>query len=203
MTMPGSCSSGFRSRPSGAAGSSRSKGFEVSSVKSRKPHADQPHHAEHARQRALVELLARTAATANVQPASISAHSSIEPSWLPQTRGEAVGQRQQRCWSGWRRSAPRSRWSTKAQVRQPIGDAARTGTVHAPSGRASAIQLRVAVAAHRAAAACSGSAPWPAPGSARSGRVRESWFVSAVSAPWASGPLALPSSSASAASGGM
>jgi hypothetical protein len=35
--MPMSCSSGFRSRPSGAAGISRSNGFEVKSMNDRKP----------------------------------------------------------------------------------------------------------------------------------------------------------------------
>ena len=48
-TMPGSCSSGFKSRPSAAAGNSRSNGLDVSSMNSRKPNADEPHHAEHAR----------------------------------------------------------------------------------------------------------------------------------------------------------
>ena len=49
MTMPGSCSSGLRSRPSAAAGSSRSNGLEVSSMNSRKPTRDQAHHGQHAR----------------------------------------------------------------------------------------------------------------------------------------------------------
>ena len=47
--MPGSCSSGFRSRPSAAGGNSRSNGFDVSSMNSRKPERDEAHHAEHAR----------------------------------------------------------------------------------------------------------------------------------------------------------
>ena len=42
MASPGSCSSGFRSRPSRAAGISRAKGLEVSSVNSRKPKLIRP-----------------------------------------------------------------------------------------------------------------------------------------------------------------
>src|SRR6266542_4574081 len=36
-TIAGSCNSGFRSRPSAGTGNRRSKGFEVSNMKSRKP----------------------------------------------------------------------------------------------------------------------------------------------------------------------
>src|SRR5664279_1235984 len=36
-TMPGSCSSGFRSRPSAAGGTRRSNGFDVNSRNNRKP----------------------------------------------------------------------------------------------------------------------------------------------------------------------
>ena len=40
--MPGSCSSGFRSRPSSGAGNRRSNGFEVASMNSRKPNESRP-----------------------------------------------------------------------------------------------------------------------------------------------------------------
>ena len=40
--MPGSCNKGLRSRPSGAAGSRRSNGLEVSSMNSRKPMLTRP-----------------------------------------------------------------------------------------------------------------------------------------------------------------
>jgi hypothetical protein len=82
--MPGSCSSGFRSRPSTAAGSRRSKGLEVSSVKSRKPTLISPITAS-TRATMTSGSWRENSATATVQPARISAHSRIEPSWLPQT----------------------------------------------------------------------------------------------------------------------
>ena len=47
--------------------------------------ADQAHDAEHARHHAIVGSWRENSATASVQPARISTHSSIEPSWLPQT----------------------------------------------------------------------------------------------------------------------
>ena len=47
--MPGSCNSGFRSRPSAAAGSKRSKGFDVISMNSRKSSREQSQHRQDAR----------------------------------------------------------------------------------------------------------------------------------------------------------
>ena len=84
MTMPGSCSSGFRSRPSAAAGSRRSKGFEVSSVKSRKPQLTRPI-TPSTRASVRSSSCFENIDTAKVQPDRISDHSSIEPSWLPHT----------------------------------------------------------------------------------------------------------------------
>ena len=84
MTMPGSCSSGFRSRPSAGAGKSLSKGFDVARMKSRKPKASQP---ITARMRAVTgsgRCLLKLA-TAKDQKVSISSQSRIEPSWPPQT----------------------------------------------------------------------------------------------------------------------
>ncbi len=42
ITMPGSCSSGFRSLPSAGGGNMRSNGLEVSSVNSMKPQLIRP-----------------------------------------------------------------------------------------------------------------------------------------------------------------
>ncbi len=49
MTMPGSCSSGLRSRPSAAAGSSRSKGVGGEQREEQEPHRDERHHRQDAR----------------------------------------------------------------------------------------------------------------------------------------------------------
>ncbi len=82
--MPGSCSKGFRSRPSAAAGTSRSKGLDVSSVNSRKPTSVRPiterMRASTGSGRRLLKI-----ATAPIQPHCISSHSSIDPSCPPHT----------------------------------------------------------------------------------------------------------------------
>ena len=82
--MPGSCSSGFRSRPSSAAGSRRSKGLEVNSVNSRKPTLIRPM-TPITRATITSGSWRERSATATVQPARIRPHIRIEPSWLPQT----------------------------------------------------------------------------------------------------------------------
>ena len=56
MTMPGSCSSGFRSRPSARGGQQPLEGVGGEQREQEEAAADQAHHAEHARQHALVEL---------------------------------------------------------------------------------------------------------------------------------------------------
>src|SRR5690606_38223082 len=81
--MPGSCSRGLRSRPWAAAGSRRSKGFEVNSRNSRKPTETRPR-TPRMRARNTDESVREKAATAHVQPESISDQSSIEPSCEPQ-----------------------------------------------------------------------------------------------------------------------
>jgi hypothetical protein len=79
MIMPGSCSSGFRSRPSAGTGNRRSKGLEVISVKSRKPTVIRP---ITPRMRATISKgrCRLKSATESIQPLSIMAHSSSEPS---------------------------------------------------------------------------------------------------------------------------
>jgi hypothetical protein len=82
--MPGSCSSGFRSRPSTAAGISRSKGFEVVRMNSRKPTLISPITAI-TRARNTSGRLREKKVTAADQPASTTAHSRMEPSCPPHT----------------------------------------------------------------------------------------------------------------------
>ena len=82
--MPGSCSSGFRSRPSAGTGKSRSNGFDVISRNSRKPNASQPI-TDRMRATTFSGRCLLNVATAKVQKVSISSHSRIEPSWPPQT----------------------------------------------------------------------------------------------------------------------
>ena len=80
--MPGSCSNGLRSRPLAAAGRSLTKGFDVTRVNKIVPTLIKP---------ITPSVLARTGcgrcleniATAQLQPANMSAQSNIEPSWLP------------------------------------------------------------------------------------------------------------------------
>ncbi|MNW02696.1 hypothetical protein D3C71_1985220 [compost metagenome] len=82
--MPGSCSSGFRSRPSMAGGSRRMNGLEANSRNSRKPTLMAPS-TPITRARSAGGRPRLKRATASVQSASISVHSSIEPSCPPQT----------------------------------------------------------------------------------------------------------------------
>ena len=93
--MPGSCSSGFRSRPSAGAGQQaveRVRGQqheqqEADATASPSPRGCAP--------TTLARQVAAEAARPRAsRPSSISSHSSIEPSWPPQTRGDAVVQRQ-------------------------------------------------------------------------------------------------------------
>jgi len=82
--MPGSCSSGLRSRPSGGIGNRRSNGLDVSSMNSRKPKLTIP---ITARMRATTGRgrLPENRVTASIQTASMKVQSSSEPSWPPQT----------------------------------------------------------------------------------------------------------------------
>ena len=84
ITMPGSCSRGLRSCPSGAAGSRRSNGFEVNRVNNRKPQLTSPI-TPSTRANMVSSSWREKIETARVQPAKIRDHSKIEPSWLPQT----------------------------------------------------------------------------------------------------------------------
>ncbi len=81
---PGSCSSGFRSRPStGKAGSVRANGLEVNRMNARKPAQTIPITAS---TRATISAGTGrlNTATARVQPLISSTHSSSEPSCAPQ-----------------------------------------------------------------------------------------------------------------------
>ena len=60
------------------------------SMNSRKPNADDPHHAEHARHHRVGQVTAEHATRASPQPQSISTQSSIEPSCEPQLAANAI-----------------------------------------------------------------------------------------------------------------
>ena len=81
--MPGSCSSGFRSRPSAAGGNRRSNGSDVVSMKSRKPNDTRPCTPSTRATISSGRCFEKTE-TARVHHASISTHSSSEPSCEPQ-----------------------------------------------------------------------------------------------------------------------
>ena len=81
--MPGSCSSGFRSRPSSGGWARRSKGLEVSKTNRMKPRLSRPI-TDRMRASTGSGRWRLNCATARVHPACISNHSNIEPSWLPQ-----------------------------------------------------------------------------------------------------------------------
>ena len=80
--MPGSCNNGFRSLPSGAAGTRRRNGLDVNSRNSRKPTATSPITAS-TRASSTAGRLRERNVTAVAQPVSISTHSSSEPSCEP------------------------------------------------------------------------------------------------------------------------
>src|SRR3954470_16595028 len=82
--MPGSCSSGFRSRPSSAGGSRRWKGFDANSANARKPAATTPI-APSTRAASGSGSRCERIATATVHPARISVQRRSEPSWPPHT----------------------------------------------------------------------------------------------------------------------
>ena len=84
MIIPGSCSSGLRSRPSPAAGSRRSNGLLVKIRKARKPTATMPI-TPSTRATTGIGNDFENRATAAVHSARISAHSSSEPSCAPHT----------------------------------------------------------------------------------------------------------------------
>jgi hypothetical protein len=84
MASPGSCSIGFKSRPSATAGRMRRKGLEVNRMNSKKPKAT--------RQRVPSTRASMGAGncrekrlTRSIQKVSIRSQRSSEPSWPPQT----------------------------------------------------------------------------------------------------------------------
>jgi hypothetical protein len=76
---PGSCSRGFRSRPSRGGGNTRSKGLEVNSMKVRNPIEIQAW-TPSTRVRRLGGRLAPKPATAAPKRVRISTHNNMEPS---------------------------------------------------------------------------------------------------------------------------
>ena len=181
--MPGSCSSGFRSRPS-----ARGRQQALERVR-REQHEQQEAGARPGRaRRARAPPSPRgswrdSRLTASVQPLSISIHSSSEPSWPPQTAGDAVDRRQLRVRMLRRRRRPRSRCRRTRASGSAKAKATSTNCVCA-AGRASAIQRGVAAVRAERAAARPARARRAARGSARVGRARGSWLL-AASAPCA------------------
>ena len=84
ITMPASCSRGFRSWPSAGAGNTRSNGLEVNSVNIMKPQLTSPMTPSTRASMRWSSCREKTD-TAIVQPERIRVHSRIEPSWLPHT----------------------------------------------------------------------------------------------------------------------
>ena len=81
--MPGSCSKGFRSLPSSAAGTRRKNGLDKNSTNSRNPTLTQPSTASTRATKSAGNARLRQA-TATLQQASSTCHSSMEPSCPPQ-----------------------------------------------------------------------------------------------------------------------
>ena len=81
--MPGSCSSGFKSRPSAAAGNKRSNGFEVSNKNRIKPTLTKPSTPITRATMAAGRCRLKTV-TPTVHTLSISTHNNKEPSCEPQ-----------------------------------------------------------------------------------------------------------------------
>src|SRR6266481_1694516 len=83
ITRPGSCSKGFKSRPSAAAGSRRLKGFEVSRVNNKKPTATKPITPNTRATISFGKCLLKVA-TADVQIDRKNTHNNNDPSCPPQ-----------------------------------------------------------------------------------------------------------------------
>src|SRR6187549_849285 len=82
--MPGSCNNGFRSRPSIAAGSKRSKGFEVNNIKLKNPTLINPSTPSTRAMMSSGRWRLNTL-TAIVHSDSINTHNNKEPSCPPHT----------------------------------------------------------------------------------------------------------------------
>src|SRR5487761_2350993 len=83
ITKPGSCKSGFKSRPSAAAGIKRVKGLDVNSMNNKNPTATSPITPNTRATISCGKCLLKVA-TAAVHIDRINAHSSSEPSCPPQ-----------------------------------------------------------------------------------------------------------------------
>jgi hypothetical protein len=143
-TMPGSCSSGLRSRrrrrPAAAL-----EGIRGEQDEGQQADADQAEHRQHARHHDFRQV-ARASDTAAPQPASISTHSSSEPSWPPQTAEKrySVGGG---CWSaghiGHRKVVGEKPCARQPKARRSAGTASAPPAAPVPSidyGRAGANQ---------------------------------------------------------------
>src|SRR6187551_3965481 len=82
--MPGSCNSGFKSRPSKAAGISLSNGLEVNNINAKKPTLTKPITAISLILKVSGKLFANMV-TAIVQIDKMATHNNMEPSCPPHT----------------------------------------------------------------------------------------------------------------------
>ena len=92
-----------------ARGNRRSNGFEVNSMKARKPTLSSAHHAEHARHHVLGQVAAEQAHRHHPHARASGTTAGTSPRARPRRRrrGTAAAAR---CWSGSPRTAPRNRW---------------------------------------------------------------------------------------------
>ena len=142
--MAGSCSSGFRSAPSAAAGKSLRKGLEVSRMNSKKPMLTSP---STPRTRALSTCgsVRLASATAAVQLLRISCQRTSEPSWAPQMAAKRymAGSFRFECWATYRTLK-----SWRKKLTASIANASATNaSIPRAQGRATSIQRTLPVCA--------------------------------------------------------
>ena len=204
--MPGSCSSGFRSRPSAAAGNSRSKGLDVSSTNSRKPTLSRP---ITTRMRASTgagrwRLKLRDGRASSPPASAATAASSLRGCPSRRRCGRAAAARSS---SASATLSTEKSLCTKQAARQKKPNSTRPNAPARPDAPAH-IQSRAAALRRRPAAACRAPARRRARATARNDRVRRSWQL--LGGDFCCDHASLPARpacwacfNASAASGGM
>ena len=121
--MPGSCSSGFRSRPSAARGEQALERVRGEQHEEQEADADQAHHAEHARRpspRAGGALKQRHRRASTRRASASTAAASLRARPRRRRSGSAAAAR---VGVAARRTAPRNRCATKRRRRQPKANA--------------------------------------------------------------------------------
>ena len=142
--------------PSSGGGSSRAKGLEVSRMKARKPSADQPLDAEHARLQASAAGCCRSRATARAEQRQDQHPEQHRALVVAPGAGDLVEQRLAEC-EFCATLAHREIEVTKAAIRQPKASATNASCTNAARPRR-AIQREPAPGARRSAAAPPGAA---------------------------------------------